>query len=145
MLKNDNTNLVVRGYVSNTIRPSAEDYERDTALQVIERAYRITKGTLEIRPMFHFTPMRIEAHVCIYFVAYKGYKELERILKLSNIDTSVDKALSIAKTVTTIKIYMPVCGNKMTKTILLTPKHGSIKKFKSCSLLKSGVIIIFNF
>jgi hypothetical protein len=38
------------------------------------------KGTLELRPMFHFTPKRIEVHVCICFIAYKVYKELERIL-----------------------------------------------------------------
>ena len=34
----------------------------------MERAFRITKGTLEVRPMFHFTEKRIEAHVCICFV-----------------------------------------------------------------------------
>ena len=95
---------------------------------MVERAYRVTKGTLEMRPMFHFTPRRIEAHVCICFVAYKVYKELERILKLSNIDISVDKVLSIAKTITTIKINMPVSGNTLTKTMLITPKHKSIEK-----------------
>ena len=93
---------------------------------MIERAYRITKGTLEMRPMFHFTPRRIEAHVCICFVAYKVYKELARILKLLNIEMSVDKVLNIAKTITTIKINMPISGNTMTKTMLLTPKHKSI-------------------
>ena len=88
----------------------------------------MTKGTLEMRPMFHYTPRRIEAHICICFVAYKVYKELERILKLSNIEMSVDKVLSIAKTVTTLKINMPISGNTMTKTMILTPKHKSIEK-----------------
>jgi hypothetical protein len=95
---------------------------------VIERAYRVTKGTLEMRPMFHFTPRRIEAHVCICFVVYKVYKELERILKLCNVEMSVDKVLSIAKTITTIKINMPVSGNTMTKTMILFPKHKTIEK-----------------
>jgi len=44
-----------------------------------------------------FTAKRIEAHVCICFVAYKVYKELERILRLSGINLSVDKVLNIAK------------------------------------------------
>ncbi len=78
--------------------------------------------------MFHFTHKRIHAHVCICFVAYKIYKELERILKLSNINLSVDKVLSIAKTITTIKINLPVSKNSITKTMLLTPKHKSIEK-----------------
>ena len=118
----------LKGYITNTTLPAAEVYEQYRGLWVIERAYRVTKGTLEIRPMFHFTPRRIEAHVCICFVAYKVYKELERILKLSNIEMSVDKVLSIAKTVTTLKINMPVSGNIMTKTMILTPKHKSIEK-----------------
>jgi len=118
----------LKGYITNTILPAAEVYEQYRGLWVIERAYRVTKGTLEMRPMFHFTPRRIEAHVCICFVAYKVYKELERILKLCNIEMSVDKVLSIAKTVTTIKINMPVSGNTMIKTMILTPKHKSIEK-----------------
>ena len=118
----------LKGYITNTTLPAAEVYEQYKALWVVERAYRVTKGTLEMRPMFHFTPRRIEAHVCICFVAYKVYKELERILKLSNIDISVDKVLSIAKTITTIKINMPVSGNTLTKTMLITPKHKSIEK-----------------
>ena len=43
-----------------------------------------------MRPMFHFIPKRIEPHVCICFVAYKVYKELERILKLSKINQGKD-------------------------------------------------------
>ena len=76
--------------------------------------------------MFHFTPKRIEAHVCICFVAYKVYKELERILKLCEINLSVDKVLNIAKTITTLKIKLPVSGEKLTKTMLITAKHKSI-------------------
>jgi len=71
----------LKGYLTNTNLPASEVYEQYSGLWVIERVYRITKGTLELRPMFHFTPKRIEAHVCICFVAYKVYKELERILK----------------------------------------------------------------
>lgn len=80
-----------------------------------------------MRPMFHFTPRRIEAHVCICFVAYKVYKELERILKINGIGLSVDKVLGIAKTITTIKVNLPASGATLTKTMLLTPKQKSIE------------------
>lgn len=79
-----------------------------------------------MRPMFHFTPNRIEAHICICFAAYKVYKELERILKKGHINMSVDKVLDIAKTITTIKVNLPKSGNTMTKTLLLTQQHKSI-------------------
>jgi transposase len=118
----------LKGYLTNTELPDKEVYEQYNGLWVIERAYRVTKGTLEMRPMFHFTSERIEAHVCICFVAYKVYKELERIIKLSNIDLSVDKVLNIAKTITTLKIKLPTCGEVLTKTMLITQKHNAIKK-----------------
>lgn len=113
----------LKGYITNTEFPAKEVYEQYCGLWTIERAFRVTKGTLEMRPMFHFTPKRIEAHVCICFVAYKIYKELERVLKISHINISVDKVLEIAKTITTIKINLPISGNTMTKTLLLTEKH----------------------
>lgn len=116
----------LKGYLTNTNLPAKEVYEQYSGLWSIERAFRITKGTLEMRPMFHFTPKRIEAHVCICFVAYKVYKELERILKIKHINMSADRVLDIARTITTIKINLPISGNKMTKTMLLTQRHKSI-------------------
>lgn len=116
----------LKGYLTNTNLPAKEVYEQYSGLWSIERAFRITKGTLEMRPMFHFTPRRIEAHVCICFVAYKVYKELERLLKINHINLSVDKVLDIAKTITTIKINLPVSKNNLTKTMLLTTRHKSI-------------------
>ena len=92
----------LKGYITNTSLSAKDVYEQYN-VWVVEKAFRITKGTLEIRPMFHFTPRRIEAHVCICFVAYKVYKELERVLKTNKINFSVDKVLNIVKTITTIK------------------------------------------
>jgi hypothetical protein len=86
----------------------------------------ITKGTLNLRPMFHFTEKRIQTHVCICFVAYKVYKELERILKLKGINLSVDKVLNIAKTIITLKIKFPLSDQTITKTMLITTKHKTI-------------------
>lgn len=79
-------------------------------LWVVERAFRISKGTLDMRPMFHFTERRIEAHVCICFISYKVYKELERLIAIKNIGMSVDNVLDAAKTITTIKVRMPIVG-----------------------------------
>lgn len=118
----------LKGYFTNTNLPADEVCEQYNGLWVVERAFRVTKGTIELRPMFHFTPKRIEAHVTICFVAFKVYKELERILKLKKIDLSVDKALDIAKTITTIKVRLPKNNQILTKTMLITPKHKSIEQ-----------------
>ena len=108
-----------KGYITNTKLPAKMVYQEYSELWQIERAFRITKGTLELRPIFHFTPKRIEAHVCICFVAYKVYKEMERILKSRGVNLSVDKALNIAKTIVTLKIKLPLSGETMNKTMIL--------------------------
>ncbi len=51
------------------------------------------------------------------------YKELERILKVSNINMSPDKVLSVAKTITTIRAKLPISGEVINKTMFLTPRH----------------------
>ena len=112
-----------KGYITNTALSASDVYDQYSGLWEVERAYRITKGTLEMRPMFHFTPRRIEAHVCICFVAYKVYKELERILKLKDVGMSVDKVLSIAKTITTIRVKLSRSKRIYTKTMMLTNRH----------------------
>lgn len=76
--------------------------------------------------MFHFTPRRIEAHVCICFVALKAYKELERLLKQSGCQYSVDEVLRIAETVVTIEIARPENNDTVTKTLCLTKEERAI-------------------
>jgi len=116
----------LKGYVTNTSLPAREVYEQYNGLWVVENAFRVTKGTIEIRPMFHFTPRRIEAHVSVCFIAYKVYKELERILKTQGINLSVGRVLDIAKTITTVKIKLPTSNTTLKKTMLLTEKQKAI-------------------
>lgn len=116
----------LKGYITNTNLSSSEVYNQYSSLWQVERAFRITKGTLEMRPMFHFTTKRIEAHVCICFVAYKVYKELERTLKNNQYNLSVDKVLEIAKTVTTLNIKLPNSGKTVNKTMIITERQKEI-------------------
>ena len=91
----------LKGYITNTDLDAKVVIKQYHGLWVVERAFRIGKSNLEMRPMFHFTPKRIEAHICICFVAYKVYKELERTIRQLGIGMSVDKALFYAKTIPT--------------------------------------------
>ena len=110
---------VLKGYLTNTCIPASEVYAAYHNLWHVERAFRISKSKIEIRPMFHFTRRRIEAHVCICFVALKVYKELERLLRLSQINMSVDKVLALAQTIVTIQITLPQNKQTISKTMLM--------------------------
>lgn len=115
-----------KGYITNTNINSKDMISQYNGLWVVERSFRISKGTLEMRPMFHFTERRIEAHVCLCFVALKVYKEFERLLRMIEFEMSVDKVLDIAKTLSTITIALPN-GETVVKTLFLTPDQKRIE------------------
>lgn len=97
-------------------------------LWVVEKAFRVSKGNLEMRPIFHFTERRIEAHICICFVAYKVYKELERVIRHAGIAMSVDKVLDIAKTIITIDVRTDGVRGVSKRTLFLTEEQKAIKQ-----------------
>lgn len=109
----------LKGYLTNTDIPASRVYAAYHNLWHVERAFRISKSKIEIRPMFHFTRRRIEAHICICFVALKVYKELERLLKQANINMSVDKVLALAQTIVTIQLTLPRNKQTISRTMLM--------------------------
>ncbi|MBQ3594273.1 MAG: transposase, partial [Bacteroidales bacterium] len=112
----------LKGYLTNTDLPADKIYEAYHNLWTVELAFRIAKSKIEVRPMFHFTKKRIEAHICICFVALKVYKELDRILKLNNINMSVDKVLRMAKTITTLQVRLPL-SNEILSKVMIMKRH----------------------
>ncbi len=109
----------LKGYITNTDISCQQVYEAYHNLWHVEKAFRISKSKIEIRPMFHFTRKRIQAHICICFVALKVYKELERLLKLSQINMSIDKVLALAQTIVTLQIKLPLNNQIINKTMLM--------------------------
>lgn len=120
----------LKGYITNTdnkVLTAREVVDHYNGLWVVEKAFRISKSTLEMRPIFHFSEKRILAHISICFVAYKVYKELERIIDIMNIGISVDKVIAIAKTITTIYIKQPYNESVHVETLFLTDEQIKIK------------------
>ncbi len=68
----------LKGYLTNAKLSKDEVLENYQHLWRIEKAFRVAKTDLKIRPVYHRKQKRIEAHICLNFVAYKIYKELER-------------------------------------------------------------------
>jgi transposase len=105
----------LKGYVTNTTLPPEELIASYKELWRIEKAFRISKTDLRIRPIYHRKQRRIEAHLCICFVAYKIYKELERLLKATHSELSVDRAIECLRTIYGITIKHPANGRTKTK------------------------------
>lgn len=50
----------------------------------VEESFRITKHDLKVRPIFHWTPSRIKAHLCIAFMAFTCVRQLEYRVNLQH-------------------------------------------------------------
>jgi len=113
----------LKGYLTNTNLSKEQIIENYGHLWKIEKAFRISKHDLKIRPIYHRVKRRIEAHICIAFVAYKVYKELKRQLKLKRVRMTPEQAIEIAKTIYSVKVVTPRQKHVLSKTILVTDEQ----------------------
>ena len=113
----------LKGYITNTRLSKEEIIDNYNHLWKIEKAFRIAKTDLKIRPVYHQLQRRIEAHICIAFVAYKVYKELERQLKQLNSKLSPEKAIEIAKTIYSIKGLKPISKEEINQILILNKEQ----------------------
>ena len=97
----------LKGYVTNTELPGNQVIENYRHLWQIEKAFRISKTDLKIRPIHHYRQRRIEAHICIAFVAYSVYKELERLLNQNKSEISPKRALELTQNMYAIECQLP--------------------------------------
>lgn len=97
----------LKGYVTNSSLKPEEIIANYKNLWHIEKAFRMSKTDLRIRPIYHRLRKRIEAHICLSFVAYTVYKELERVLKIEKYPLSVEKAAELTHNMYQMEITLP--------------------------------------
>ena len=109
----------LKGYVTNSKIKDKEIVENYRNLSFIERAFRMNKTDLAIRPIYHRLFNRIEAHVCICFTAYTILLELERTLaktadkKNKNPGITIYRAKFLAESLYEIEYVNPYNGKNM--------------------------------
>lgn len=107
----------LKGYITNTSFRAKQIIDNYNNLWMIEKAFRISKTDLKIRPIYHRLQHRIDGHICISFTAYSIYKELERVLKAENTYLSVKRAAELTHNMYQINVMLP--ESKHMKSILL--------------------------
>ena len=107
----------IKGYLTNTRLSDEEVMENYKNLWQIEKAFRISKTDLRIRPIYHRIRNRIEAHICIAFTAYCILKELERVLHKEKSAISLKRAQELVQNMYQITYTLP--ESKQTKSKLL--------------------------
>lgn len=107
----------IKGYVTNTTLTKDEVIDNYSNLWFIERAFRINKFDLAVRPIYHRLRNRIEGHICICFTAYTIMLELERILKAAKSELTIYRAQELVKNMYAITYTLP--KSRQTKRVYL--------------------------
>jgi len=82
----------LHGAISNTKDLSGHEIlSQYKHLWEVENAFRISKHDLKVRPVFHWKPSRVKAHLAISFAAYTLVKQLEYRVKLQYKKLSPEK------------------------------------------------------
>ena len=107
----------IKGYLTNTTLEKGEVIANYSNLWFIERAFRMNKFDLAVRPIFHRLRNRIEGHICICFTAYTIMLELERMLKAAKSEITIYRAQELVKNMYAITYTLP--KSKQTKRVYL--------------------------
>ncbi len=92
---------------------------RYSRLWVIEESFRINKHNLKMRPIFHWKPERIKAHIAICYMAFSVLRYLQYQVTLTqkiSIDTILDELLHVQSS---------ILIHKVTKDLYRLPGHMS--------------------
>lgn len=71
---------------------------RYAQLWVIEESFRINKHTLQMRPIFHWKPERIHAHIAICYMTFSVLRHMQyrvNLVQKVSIDTLLDELLNV--------------------------------------------------
>jgi transposase len=118
----------LKGYITNSKLSPKEIIANYGQLWQIEAAFRMSKTDLRIRPIYHRISDRIEAHICISFVAYTIYKELERILKKEKSELSLKEAAEQTQNMYQLNVILPGSKRKQNCLLKMTQKQTELIK-----------------
>jgi transposase len=77
-----------------------------------EAAFRTLKQDLSIRPVFHQTQRRVEAHVLVCFIAYTMYRTLDRLARDHGLGMTARKVLSTVSMIKSGDVILPLVDGR---------------------------------
>ena len=119
----------LHGVITNDKNISAKEaIGKYSKLWVIEQAFRINKHNLQMRPIFHWTPQRIEAHIVMCYMSFALLKQIEYKVALTQkisinniIESLIAVQASILKHTKTGDLYrLPGSMNNQARKIYKT-------------------------
>lgn len=96
----------LKGIVTNNSNLTNEELlHQYKNLWQVEESFRITKHDLKIRPIYHWKPSRVKAHLAISFMAYTLIRHLEHRVRLQYVKLSPEKIRKILLSIQVSILY----------------------------------------
>ncbi len=122
----------LKGIITNNSDLSNEELiHQYSNLWQIEESFRITKHDLKIRPIYHWKPSRVKAHLAISFMAYTLVRYLEHRVRLQYIKLSPQKIRKIL-----LSIQVSILYDTKTNKKFVLPSKISIDAKKIYKLME---------
>ena len=119
----------LKGYMTNISKEelsSEEIISKYSDLWQVEKAFKVSKSDLQIRPIYHFKRERIKAHVLIVFMSLVVSRLTE--LKLKQKGITVKRLVELLENDSLIEIHNPKTGEKILRR---TPLSDTLKEIYS--------------
>ena len=113
----------IKVYITNSRMPLKSIVDNYHSLWFIERAFRMSKTDLRIRPIYHRLRNRIEGHICICFTAYTIMLELERRIKRHDAPFSLNQARELTKNIYSITYTLPETKQERTTVLQMSDEQ----------------------
>ena len=89
----------LHGIITNITNDAAESLlARYSRLWAIEESFRVNKHTLQMRPIFHFKPERIHAHIALCYMTFSVLRHIQyrvNLIQKVSIDTIIGELLNV--------------------------------------------------
>ncbi len=95
----------LHGVVTNSSLAPMDVLSKYNELWNVEAAFRVTKHDLKVRPVYHWKPRRIAAHIAIRFTSYGLVKNLEYRVRLQYRKLSIEKIRQLLMKVQTSILF----------------------------------------
>jgi len=119
----------LKGIVTNNETLSSQELiHQYSNLWQVEESFRITKHDLKIRPIYHWKPSRVKAHLAISFMAYALVRYLEYRIRLQYKKLSPEKIRQILLGVQTSIFYDTATDKKFAMPSKITDDAKKIYK-----------------
>ena len=120
---------------NNTTLSNEELIHQYTNLWQVEESFRITKHDLKIRPIYHWKPSRVKAHLAISFMAYTLVRHLEYRVRLQYKKLSPQKIKNILLSVQSSILYDTKTDRKFS-----LPSRVSLDAKKIYNLMEVNIV-----